>query len=122
MGLVQSPTIDILPMNLPPAKPPTHNLQPIQPQQPQNYEQYCEKVTCYKCRLCGYLVLSQSSLRHHILDDSSAKLVHVIELPPRLQVPPHPVHPSNQPISMSGPPHREKAATMPSSEYPMFFT
>ena len=70
-GLVQSPNIDILPMALPPAKPPSlgHNLQPIQPQQPQNYEQYCEKVTCFKCRLCGFLVLSQSALRHHILDD-----------------------------------------------------
>ena len=81
-----------------------------------------------------------------------------VHLPPRLQVPPHPVQPSSlqvilssnnlqkvsqsssksvsivvkgrnncncgicnatyQPISMSGPPHREKAATIPSREYP----
>ena len=70
---VQSPNLDILPLQPQQfaPKPPSmgHNLQPIQPQQPQNYEQYCEKVTCFKCRLCGYLVLSQAALRHHILDD-----------------------------------------------------
>ena len=68
--LVQSPNLDILPVNFA-AKPANlgHNLKPIQPQQPQSYEQYCEKVTCFKCKLCGVLVLSQAALRHHILDD-----------------------------------------------------
>ena len=28
-----------------------------------------ESVTCYKCKLCGFLVTNQAALKHHFLDD-----------------------------------------------------
>ena len=34
-----------------------------------NFDQYTEAVTCYKCKLCGYLVLNQTALKHHFIDD-----------------------------------------------------
>lgn len=32
-------------------------------------KQWAEPVVCYKCKLCGYLCLSTTSLRHHLSDD-----------------------------------------------------
>ena len=50
------------------SKPPSgHNIEMRQDKV--NYDQYTEAVTCYKCKLCGYLVLNQEALKHHFIDD-----------------------------------------------------
>ena len=46
---------------------PGHNIE--QRQDKVNFDQYTEAVTCYKCKLCGYLVLNQAALKHHFIDD-----------------------------------------------------
>lgn len=53
---------------------PGHNLQPLKIKN--NYEQYAEKVMCYKCKLCGYLVTNNSALKHHVIDDHDDVVTH----------------------------------------------
>ena len=66
--LVQpAPSVDILSVNFPTKPVAGHNILPLPEES--NYEQYSEKVTCYKCKVCGYLAMSQNGLKHHLLDD-----------------------------------------------------
>ena len=74
IALVQSaPNIDLLPVNFPAQSPAKqqdssgHNIEVSLAKI--NFDQYTEAVTCYKCKLCGYLVLNQSALKHHFIDD-----------------------------------------------------
>ena len=77
LALVQpgpAPNIDILPVNFPPkpvaaSEPPGHNLEALQDQDHSNFAELTESVTCYKCKLCGFLVTNQAALKHHFLDD-----------------------------------------------------
>ena len=32
-------------------------------------KQWAEPVVCFKCKMCGFLCLSSTSLRHHLIDD-----------------------------------------------------
>eukprot|EP00092_Neocalanus_flemingeri_P014578 GFUD01015727.1.p1 GENE.GFUD01015727.1~~GFUD01015727.1.p1 ORF type:complete len:1020 (-),score=204.84 GFUD01015727.1:156-3215(-) len=75
-SLVPSPNVDILSVDFSQKQVPIASNQPPSSAQhlPQlqprcDYEQYCEKVTCYKCKLCGYLSLTNTALKHHLIDD-----------------------------------------------------
>jgi len=80
-ALVPSANVDLLSVDFSPKQVPVVSNQAIsggqQQQPPQllqlqpkcDFDQYCEKVTCFKCKLCGYLCLNNTALKHHLMDD-----------------------------------------------------
>lgn len=78
--LVPSANVDLLPVDFNSKQIPIVSNQVISNSQPQqqhliqlqpkcDFDHYCEKVTCFKCKLCGYLCLNNTALKHHIIDD-----------------------------------------------------
>jgi len=74
--LVPSANVDILSVDFSPKQVPIssnsvlssgQHLPQLQPRC--DFDQYCEKVTCFKCKLCGYLSLTNTALKHHLIDD-----------------------------------------------------
>ena len=74
--LVQSaPSVDIVSMNFPPKQPAPSNNNFTPQTEKSNFDQFTEQVTCYKCRICGYLAVNKTKLNNHLLDDHDDVIV-----------------------------------------------